>query len=177
MFAGKSEELLRRLRRAEIGGEEVAVFKPEIDDRYGIETVGSHDGARWDAIVVETNADGMDVLEGTATGADVVGIDEANFFPAELVRVVQKLADDGQRVILSGLDQTYRGDPFTPVETLMAVADDVEKLTAICSSCGRQATRTQRLLDGKPAPADMPTVQVGGDEDYEARCRHCHKVR
>lgn len=177
MFAGKSEELLRRLRRAEIAGKEVAVYKPEIDDRYGIETVGSHDGTQWDAIVIATTDNGMDVLSDTATGADVVGIDETNFFPCELVSVVQALADNGQRVIVSGLDQTYRGDPFTPVDSLLAVADDVEKLTAICQSCGRQATRTQRLVNGEPASEDMPTVQVGGDESYEARCRHCHELQ
>lgn len=176
MFAGKSEELLRRLRRAEIADKEVAVYKPEIDDRYGIETVGSHDGAEWDAIVLATNEDGMDVLLETATGADIVGIDEANFFSEELVAVVQELADNGQRVIISGIDQTYRGEPFTPVQSLLAIADDVEKLTAICDSCGCQATRTQRLVDGEPAPEDMPTVQVGGDESYEARCRDCHEV-
>lgn len=176
MFAGKTEELLRRLRRAEIAGEEVAVYKPEIDDRYGIETVGSHNGGEWEAIVVATSSDGMDVLEETATGADVVGIDEANFFPEQLVDVVQTLADNGHRVIISGLDQTYRAEPFTPVDSLLAVADDVEKLTAICTECGQQATRTQRLVDDEPAPIDMPTVQVGGEERYEARCRCCHTL-
>lgn len=176
MYSGKSEELLRRLRRVEIAGKEVAVYKPEIDDRYGIETVGTHDGAKWEAIVLETSSAGMEVLADTAPGADVVGIDEANFFPDELVSVTQQLADAGQRVVVAGLDQTYRAEPFTPTEKMMAVADDVEKLTAVCTVCGRQATRTQRLVDGEPAPVDMPTVQVGGEESYEARCRGCHEL-
>lgn len=177
MFAGKTEELLRRLRRAEIAEMEIGVFTPEIDDRYGVKKIGSHNGESWEATVVETSAEGIDEFLEEAHDLDVVAVDEANFFPGEIVDAVQKLADNGQRVLISGLDQTFRGDPFDPVHKLMAVADEVEKLTAVCTQCGQQATRTQRLVDGEPATADTPTVQVGGDESYEARCRQCHEVR
>jgi thymidine kinase len=202
MFSGKTEELLRRLRRAEIAGQEIAVFSPAVDDRYGKTTVGSHDGRTWEATVVGSPAadtDGGDADDQRAAdeenrgqdGAwviydhlsaldgdvDVVAIDEGNFFGSTLPRVCESLADDGYRVVVCGLDTTFRGEPFEPIPRLMAVAEYVEKLQAICSVCGEPATRTQRLVDGEPAHVDDPTVLVGAEESYEARCRNCHTLR
>lgn len=176
MFSGKTEELLRRLRRAEIAGQEVAAFKPSIDDRYGTETIGSHDGAKWEALVVDPENPGPELLE-ALNGEQVVGIDEANFFSENLVSVCEHLAEDGRRVIASGLDMTFRGEPFEPVPNLIAVAEYVDKVQAICIECGEPATRTQRLIDGVPAHVDDPTILVGAEESYEARCRNCHTLR
>ena len=191
MFSGKTEELIRRLRRAEIAGQTVAVFTPAVDDRYGETTVGSHDGRTWDATVIGKSADeGEDENEDEGDGVweiastltergdvDVVAIDEANFFGADLVDLCESLANDGYRVIVSGLDTTFRGEPFEPMPNLMAVAEYVDKLQAICSVCGDPATRSQRLVDGEPAHVDDPTVLVGAAESYEARCRNCHTLR
>ncbi|XVH31943.1 thymidine kinase [Haloferacaceae archaeon DSL9] len=177
MFSGKTEELLRRLRRAEIAGQEVAVFKPALDDRYGEATIGSHNGRQWDATVVESEGDGVWDLYDELNGQQVVAVDEANFFSTELVDVCQALAEDGRRVIVSGTDQTFRGEPFEPVPQLMAVAEYVDKLRAICTICGEPATRNQRLIEGDPAHLDDPTILVGAEESYEARCRNCHVVR
>lgn len=175
MFSGKTEELLRRLRRAEIAGQSVAVFTPAVDDRYGEAQVGSHSGHEWAATTVDEAR--PHTIQGSLNGEAVVAIDEANFFSDELVAVCEHLANDGRRVIVSGLDQTYRGEPFSPMPRLMAAAEYVEKLQAICVRCGEPATRTQRLVDGEPAHYDDPTVLVGADESYEARCRDCHVVR
>ena len=177
MFSGKTEELLRRLRRAEIAGQEVAVFTPAVDDRYGEATVGSHVGRQWEASVVPNEGDGVWEIREELDGEDVVAIDETNFFSSELVAVCQRLADDGRRVVVSGIDQTYRGEPFEPLPQLMAVAEYVDKLQAICAVCGEPATRNQRLVDGEPAHADDPTIVVGAEESYEARCRNCHTLR
>ena len=177
MFSGKTEELLRRLRRAEIAGQEVGVFKPAVDDRYGETTVGSHAGSQWEARVVPAEGDGVwEILEGL-NGEDVVAIDEANFFSAELVDVCERLAADGRRVLDSGTDQTFRGEPFEPLPQLMATAEYVDKLQAICTVCGEPATRNQRLVDGEPARYDDPTIVVGAEESYEARCRNCHTLQ
>ncbi|ADQ66986.1 thymidine kinase [Halogeometricum borinquense] len=177
MFSGKTEELLRRLRRAEIAGQEVAVFKPDIDDRYGETTVGSHAGSEWEAHVVASDGEEMWNLLDKLNGEDVVAIDEANFFSAELVDICEHLAADGRRVLVSGTDQTFRGEPFDPVPQLMAMAEYVDKLQAICSVCGEPASRNQRLVDGEPAHAEGPTIVVGAEESYEARCRNCHTLR
>jgi len=177
MFSGKTEEVLRRLRRAEIAGQEIAVFKPAVDDRYGETTVGSHVGRQWDASVVPSEGDGIWEIREQLNGEDVVAVDEANFFGPELVAVCQRLADDGRRVLVSGIDQTYRGEPFEPLPQLMAVAEYVDKLQAICSQCGEPATRNQRLVGGEPAHVDDPTIVVGAEESYEARCRNCHTLR
>jgi thymidine kinase len=176
MFSGKTEELLRRLRRAEIAGQDVAAFTPAVDDRYGEATLGSHAGRSWEAAVVDTTAEGVQSISGKLNGEEVVAIDEANFFPDELVGVCQALADDGRRVVLSGTDQTFRGEPFEPVPQLMAVAEYVDKMQAICTECGEPATRNQRLIEGEPAHYDDPTIMVGAEESYEARCRNCHVV-
>ncbi|WP_224335451.1 thymidine kinase [Haloprofundus halobius] len=177
MFSGKTEELLRRLRRAEIAGQEVAVFKPAIDDRYGETTIGSHNGRQWAATVVDNEGDGVWQMLDDLNGEQVVAIDEANFFSATLVEVCEALAADGRRVIVSGTDQTFRGEPFDPVPQLMALAEYVDKLQAICTVCGEPATRNQRLIDGEPAHVDDPTIMVGAEESYEARCRNCHTLR
>ncbi|WP_277552942.1 thymidine kinase [Halobaculum limi] len=177
MFSGKTEELLRRLRRAQIAGQETAVYTPALDDRFGTTSIGSHNGRTWEATVVENEGDGpWDVLD-HLNGEQVVAIDEANFFSETLVDVCQSLAEDDRRVIVSGTDQTYRGEPFDPLPDLMAVAEYVDKLQAICAECGEPATRNQRLIEGEPAHVDDPTILVGAEESYQARCRSCHVVR
>jgi thymidine kinase len=177
MFSGKTEELLRRLRRAEIAGQEVAVFKPQVDDRFGETTIGSHAGRQWDASVVPAEGEGVWAVTDDLNGEKVVAIDEANFFSQTLVDVCEHLAADGRRVLVSGTDQTFRGEPFDPLPQLMATAEYVDKLQAICSVCGEPATRNQRLIEGDPAHADDPTILVGAEESYEARCRNCHTLR
>ncbi|WP_313695724.1 thymidine kinase [Halorarum halobium] len=177
MFSGKTEELLRRLRRAEIAGQDVAVFTPAMDDRYGETTIGTHNGRAWEATVVENEDDGPWEMLEDLNGEKVVAIDEANFFSGELVEVCQALAEDDRRVIVSGTDQTFRGEPFHPLPELMAVAEYVDKLQAICSVCGEPASRNQRLIEGEPAHVDDPTIFVGAEESYEARCRNCHTLR
>jgi len=175
MFSGKTEELLRRLRRAEIAGQSVAAFTPNVDERYGTAVVGSHAGREWEASVVP--ADRPAAIDGELDGEEVVAVDEANFFDAGLADVLVGLADGGRRVVVSGLDTTFRGEPFEPVPELLAHADYVDKLRAICVECGDPATMTQRLVDGEPAHADDPTIVVGAEESYEARCRACHELR
>lgn len=176
MFSGKTEELLRRVRRAEIAGQSVAAFTPALDDRYGTSTIGSHTGRRIEARVVDPETPGA-AIHDELNGEDVIAVDEANFFSEALVDVSEELAADGRRVIVSGIDQTYRGEPFHPIPELMAVAEYVDKYQAICSVCGEPASRNQRLIEGEPAHYDDPTVMVGAEESYEARCRHCHVVR
>ncbi|WP_255149232.1 thymidine kinase [Halorarius halobius] len=176
MFSGKTEELLRRVRRAEIAGQSVAAFTPAIDDRYGTATIGSHAGRRIEARVVDPEDPAPDI-HADLNGEQVVAVDEANFFSEPLVEVCRDLADEGRRVIVSGTDQTFRGEPFSPIPELMATAEYVEKFQAICSQCGEPATRNQRLIEGDPAHYDDPTIMVGAEESYEARCRSCHVVR
>ncbi|GAA0522893.1 thymidine kinase [Halorubrum aquaticum] len=175
MFSGKTEELLRRLRRAEIAGQSVAVYKPAVDDRYGETTIGTHNGRQWDATVVDDD-DPLGILDDDPA-AEVVAIDEANFFSNDLVEACNALADRGSRVIVSGTDQTFRGEPFEPLPQLMATAEYVDKLRAICTVCGEPATRNQRLIEGEPAHVEDPTILVGAAESYEARCRDCHVLR
>ncbi len=172
MFSGKSEELIRRVTRALIAKQAVQVFKPVIDDRYDALAVASHMGRTLEAQPVPDVA----ALE-TALREEtrVVAVDEAQFFEPALVDLVDRLADRGVRVILAGLDLDFRGEPFGPMAALLARAEVVEKLTAICR-CGRAATRTQRLIAGQPAHADDPVVLVGAAESYEPRCRSCHVV-
>ncbi|MFC6963277.1 thymidine kinase [Halocatena marina] len=175
MFSGKTEELLRRLRRAEIAGQSVAVFTPALDDRYGETAIGTHTGATWKATVVDE--DHPQQITTSLDGETVVAIDEANFFSTELVPVCKRLADTGHRVVISGTDQTFRAEPFEPLSQLMALAEYVDKLQAICTQCGEPASRNQRLIDGEPAHYDDPTIMVGAEESYEARCRNCHVIR
>lgn len=173
MFSGKTDELIRRLVRAVIAKQKVQVFKPAIDVRYALEKVTSHTGSNFDAIPVEKAADIRKNLEADTT---VVGIDEAQFFDLEIVIVTQELAERGIRVIVAGLDMDFRGEPFGPMPLLMSMAERVDKLHAICMVCGDEASRTQRLVNGKPARYNDPVVIVGASELYEARCRKHHEV-
>jgi len=174
MFCGKTEELIRRLRRAEIARQKVQVFKPAIDQRYDAgQKVTSHAGMAFDAIPIASASEIRDHLDSDTT---VVGIDEAQFLDAEIVPIVQALADRGVRVIIAGLDTDFRAEPFGSMPTLMAMAEQVEKLQAICMICGEPASRTQRLVNGKPAYYEDPVVIVGAAEMYEARCRNHHQV-
>jgi thymidine kinase len=173
MFSGKTDELIRRLRRAVIAKKKVQVFKPSVDIRYAAEKVTSHAGADFDAIPVVKSWDVLDKLEAETS---VVGIDEAQFFDEGIVDVTRQLADRNLRVIVAGLDTDFRGEPFGPMPILMAKAERVDKLQAICMVCGEPASRTQRLVNGKPARYDDPVVIVGAAELYEARCRLHHEV-
>ncbi len=166
MFSGKTEELIRRLKRAEIAKLKTAIFKPAIDDRYSVEHIVSHSSLKLPSIAVSS---AREILE-KAGDAMVIGIDEAQFFGLELVDVCQQLANSGKRVIVAGLDQDYTGKPFEPIPQLLAVAEDIHKTLAICVKCGNPANRTQRLSH------DSKRVVVGAAETYEARCRFCHKV-
>jgi thymidine kinase len=173
MFSGKTDELIRRLTRATIAKQKVQVFKPAIDVRYAVEKVTSHAGSNYDAIPVEKAADIRSRLDEDTT---VVAIDEAQFMDAEVVTIARELADRGIRVLVAGLDQDFRGEPFGPMPALMSLAERVDKIHAICMVCGDEASRTQRLVNGKPARYDDPVVIVGASEMYEARCRRHHEV-
>jgi thymidine kinase len=173
MFSGKTDEMIRRLRRAVIARQKVQVFKPAIDMRYAVEKVTSHAGSQFDAIPVEKAAEIFHKLE---KDVNVVAIDEAQFFDNEITQVVEHLAASNIRVIVGGLDTDFRAEPFGPMPELMARAESVDKLQAICMVCGEPACRTQRLVNGKPAKYDDPIVIVGAAEMYEARCREHHEV-
>lgn len=173
MFCGKTDELIRRLRRATIARQKVQVFKPAIDGRYSIEKVTSHAGSEFDATPLTNSAQ---ILEQLSADTTVVAIDEAQFFDDGIVEVVDGLADRGLRVIVAGLDLNFKGEPFGCMPILMARAEMVDKLQAICMVCGEPASRTQRLVNGKPAKYDDPVIIVGASELYEARCRRHHEV-
>ncbi|MFZ5877810.1 MAG: thymidine kinase [Chloroflexota bacterium] len=173
MFSGKTDELIRRLVRATIARQKVQVFKPIIDVRYAVEKVTSHAGAHFDAIPIQNAEEIYTRMDADTT---VIGIDEAQFFDPEVVEVARTLAEKGIRVIVAGLDMDFRGEPFGPMPRLMAVAEHVDKLHAICMVCGDDASRTQRLVNGRPARYDDPVVIVGASELYEARCRVHHEV-
>ena len=174
MFSGKSEELMRRVRRSLIAKKHVQVFKSHLDSRYaGIMSVGSHDGRTIEAVPVDSSAQiglRLDPM------AHVIAVDEVQFLDTGIVALANSLAARGRRVILAGTDTDFRGEPFGPMPQLMCVAEVVDKLHAICVMCGAPATRNQRLINGKPARYDSPQVMVGGAEAYEARCRNCHVV-
>jgi thymidine kinase len=173
MFSGKTEELIRRVRRAQIAKQSVQVFKPVIDDRYAAEQITSHNGLQAEAIPVSEAEMILHVLVPDTT---VVAVDEVQFFDWHIAHVVNRLASNGVRVIVSGLDMDFRGEPFGPMPLLMAEAEQVDKLHAICMVCGQPATRTQRLIDGIPASYSDPVILVGASEVYEARCRAHHEV-
>ena len=173
MFSGKTEELIRRLVRAEIAKQKVQVFKPVLDNRYVAEKVSSHSGRYYQATVVK---DAAEIAELVEDETNVVAIDEVQFFDWTVAGLCEKLANEGRRVILAGLDMDFRGEPFGPMPLLMAEAEMVDKLQAICMVCGSPASRTQRLIDGRPAHYDDPVILVGASEVYEARCRKHHKV-
>ena len=174
MYCGKSEELIRRIKRVKIAQQKVKVFKPIIDNRYDDNNVVSHNGSSIEAVPVDHPEE---IYERIDDSIDVVSIDEIQFFHPDIVEICEKLADQGKRVIVAGLDRDFRGEPFQPVPELMARAEYIDKLHAICVSCGDPATRTQRLINGKPAAYDDEVILVGAKEVYEARCRECHNVR
>lgn len=173
MFSGKSEELIRRIRRAQIARQRVAVFKPMLDDRYDRRQVASHDGARVEAVPVRESGD---ILTHLPDGITVAAIDEAQFLDAGIADVAQTLAGSGIRVIVAGLDMDFRGEPFGAMPRIMALAETVDKLQAICMICGAPASRTQRLVNGNPAAYTDPIILIGAQEAYEARCREHHVV-
>ena len=173
MFSGKTEELIRRVRRALYARRSVQVFKHAIDTRTGRTEIRSHNGVPHEATAVATSGE---ILEGVDETTDVVAIEEAQFFDEGIVEACRDLADGGYEVLATGLDMDFRGKPFGPMPRLLAEADEVVKLRAICARCGRDASRSQRLINGRPAPVSAPTILVGAEESYEARCRHCHEV-
>lgn len=173
MFSGKTEEMIRRVKRAQIARQKVQVFKPRIDTRYANGQVASHNGLLHAALPVDSSADIVPLIQ---PDTNVVAIDEVQFFDDGVVDLCQSLAHMGVRVIAAGLDLDFRGEPFGPMPHIMAEAEMVDKLQAICVVCGAPASRTQRLINGTPAAYDDPIIMVGAKENYEARCRHCHEV-
>lgn len=173
MFAGKTEELIRRINRIKYAKKEVIVFKPVIDDRYDKTQVVSHSNHRVDSIPIVSSKEVFTHIEKLPYA---VAFDEAQFFDKGLIDVIERLANSGVRVIVAGLDQDFRGEPFGIMPELMARAEYVTKLQGICMVCGAPATRTQRLINGRPASYDDPTILVSASEKYESRCRHCHQV-
>jgi thymidine kinase len=173
MFSGKTEELIRRLRRAQIARQTIQVFKPIIDNRYAEEAIASHNGLQ---IKAQPVADSEALRKRIDPEATVIAVDEVQFFDEGLVDVCSDLADQGKRVICAGLDMDFRGEPFGPIPKLLAIAERVDKLQAICVVCGNPASRTQRLIEGDPACYNDPVVLVGASEVYEARCREHHEV-
>ena len=173
MSSGKSEELIRRLRRGIYAKQKVVVFKPAIDDRYHKEKVVSHNGNEIEAINIST---AQEILNHKLEEVNVIGIDEVQFFEDDIVNIVEKLAENGHRVIVAGLDMDFRGEPFKPMPKLLAVSEHITKLQAVCSVCGSPSSRTQRLINGEPAKVDDPIILVGANESYEPRCRAHHIV-
>ena len=173
MFSGKTEELIRRIKRAVIARQPVQVFKPSLDDRYDAVQVASHNGTFFRAVPVQNVETMRSQLHNEV---EVVAVDEAQFFEASLVDFCRELAEEGKRVIVAGLDLDFRGEPFGPMPQLMAEAEQVDKLQAICLVCGASASRTQRLINGQPASYHDPIILVGATENYEARCRRHHTV-
>lgn len=174
MFSGKSEELLRRIKRGVIAKQKVLLFKPSIDNRYDENRVSTHNGNSYDSISIEKSSDILNFVKDT--NYDIIGIDEIQFFDNDIVKIINKLADNGIRVIVAGLDMDFKAEPFHPMPEIMAISEMVTKLHAVCNKCGKEASRSQRLINGKPAKYDDPIVVIGASESYEARCRHCHKI-
>ncbi|WP_419743879.1 thymidine kinase [Macrococcoides bohemicum] len=173
MFSGKSEELIRRVRRGLFAKQRVIVFKPSIDDRYSDLEVVSHNGNKVEAVNVSHSSE---IMEHVQEDHDIIAIDEIQFFDNDIIGVATQLAEEGYRVITAGLDMDFRGVPFEPVPEIMAVAEHVTKLQAVCSVCGAPSSRTQRLINGEPARFDDPIILVGAKESYEPRCREHHIV-
>lgn len=173
MFAGKSEELIRRVKTLSYAHQKIIAFKPAIDNRYDKTAIASHDGEKYQAYAVKTV---QDIEKYVTPDTQVVAIDEVQFFGPEIVSLCEEFADRGMRVIVAGLDTDFRGEPFGPMPELLARAEFVTKLSAACTVCGCAATRTQRLVNGKPANYDDPIILVGAKESYEARCRKHHIV-
>ncbi len=174
MFSGKSEELLRRIKRGVIAKQKVLLFKPSIDNRYDENRVSTHNGNSYDSISIEKSSEILNFVKDK--NYDIIGIDEIQFFDNDIVKVINKLADEGIRVIVAGLDMDFKAEPFHPMPEIMAISEMVTKLHAVCNKCGKEASRSQRLINGKPAKYDDPIVVIGASESYEARCRHCHEI-
>jgi thymidine kinase len=174
MFAGKTEELIRRIKVLEFAKKNILVIKPAIDNRYSNTKVVSHAGSSVDSIVVSTS---KEILNHVTDATDVIAIDEVQFFDEGIAEVCDYLAKKGKRVMCAGLDTDFRGEPFGMMSILITEAEFVTKLTAVCNKCGSPATRTQRLVDGAPASYNDPLILVGASESYEARCRHCHEIK
>ncbi len=174
MFSGKSEELIRRVKRTQFAKQKAITFKPSIDDRYSDVDVVSHSGDLVSAVAIQNSTD---MYRYVTDEIDVIGIDEVQFFDDQIVEVVQAFADKGYRVIVAGLDQDFTGRPFGCMPDLMAIAEHVTKLQAVCTVCTEPASKTQRLINGEPASIHDPVILVGASESYEPRCRHCHEVR
>ena len=173
MFAGKSEELIRRIKRLEYAKKKTLVFKPSIDVRYSSNEVVSHSNLKAKSIAIKESKEILDYVDSTTFA---IAVDEVQFLDKDIIYLAQKLALKGIRVILGGLDTDFRGEPFPITASLMTIAEDVLKLTAICVVCGAPATKTQRIINGKPAHYADPIIKVGAAEAYEPRCRHCHQV-
>lgn len=173
MFAGKTEELIRRIKVLEFAKKEILVFKPKIDDRYSDTKVASHAGSQVESIVID---EAKEIIKYVHPTTQVVAIDEVQFFGDEVCEICSALADRGIRVMVAGLDTDFRGEPFGPMPKLICEAEFVTKLAAVCNKCGNPATRTQRIINGRPASYNDPVIMVGAAESYEARCRHCHDV-
>jgi len=173
MFAGKTEELLRRVRRHQYANKNIVVFKPTIDDRYALNEVVSHDKSRTKSVNIVRSEE---IFENINDETDVIAIDEVQFLTEDVVFIIEYLVEKGIQVIVSGLDNDFRGEPFSFMPDLLAKAEIVIKLSAVCVVCGAPATKTQRIVDGKPAKYHDPIVLIGASESYEARCRQCHKV-
>jgi thymidine kinase len=173
MFAGKTEELIRRIKRLEYAKQNVLVFKPKVDTRYAREEIVSHNMSKKPSIIIDKSKEIMSYIQ---DNTDAVVIDEVQFFDHDIVNIAEYLADKGIRVIVGGLDRDFRGESFGPMPDLLSRAEFVTKLTAICVKSGLPATRTQRIIDGKPAHYEDPTILVGANESYEPRSRHYHEV-
>lgn len=173
MFAGKTEELIRRINVLSFAKKKIIVFKPVVDDRYSKDEIVSHAGAHIPCITI---ANAKDILKHLEGDEEVVAIDEVQFFDEDIIDVCEYLADKGLRVMVAGLDKDFRGEPFSVVPELLTRAEFVTKLTAVCAKCGAPATRTQRIINGKPASFDEPIVVIGASNKYEPRCRHCHEI-
>lgn len=173
MFSGKSEELIRRIKRATIAKQKVQVFKPDIDNRYDPLSINSHSGVKFQAVGIKQTDDIMQYID---EDTNVVAIDEIQFFHEDIIPTIEKIAKQGKRVILAGLDLDFRGEPFGIMPQIMCIAEYVDKLHAICVKCGAPATRTQRLINSKPANYHEPIILVGASDSYEPRCRDCHKI-
>jgi len=173
MFAGKTEEMIRRVRRLEYAKKNIVVFKPEIDNRYGESEIVSHNKSKTKSINI---ARAEDMFKHVTKETDVIAIDEVQFLDGKTPEIIEHFADQGKRVIVGGLDTDFRAEPFSFMPTLLSIAEYVTKLSAVCVKCGSPATRTQRIVDGKPARYMDPIVLIGASESYEARCRKCHRV-
>jgi len=177
MFSGKTEELMLRLRRAEYAKKNVMTIKHEIDNRKSYSCIVSHNGVERTAQPIDPCENGLNTLKQCINlDVDVIGIDEIQFFPDDIVPIILNMVEKGKRVLVAGLDMDFRSEPFGIVPVLMSLADEVTKLRAICVVCGNDANFTQRLIDGRPANYDDPTILVGGQECYEARCRQCYRI-